>query len=269
MSPQWRDEIHIWIAAAELRIRRMRRGLRPTCVADATYAIDSTSDWKPVLAALDTNLAAATWSGAPARVVVSNRFARYAIVPWSDTLTRDAEHVAHARICLAGNYGTTGPDWRVCISEAAPGEARVACALPEGMLAGLRTVCDAHQVRISGVQPALIDAYNRCRQLLPRTACWFVNIEPSALVAARLAPRGWESVYSARIGADWPTELMRLRMFARLAAQNTADARVYVDAPERLRHIADCDEPDIEWLANSDATASADPDQRQSLRLQT
>jgi len=268
VSPLWRDEVRITFAAGEVRLRRMQRGLRARCVAEATHAIGSTSDWRIALATLDSALAAGTWNGAGVRVVMSNRLARYAIVPWSDTLTRDAEHLAHARICLADAYGNTGSDWHVCSSDAAPGDARVACALPAALLTGLRAIFAVHRMPVLSVQPALIDAYNRCRHLLPATACWFVNIEPSMLVAARLAPKGWQSVYSARISADWSTELLRLRMFAKLAAQNSDDARVYVDAPKRLRLAAAPDEPGIEWLETDDASA-IESERRPSVRLTT
>ena len=269
MSLLWRDEIRIWLAPGELRIRRLRRGIRPVCIADATHPIENATDWQPVITTLGSCLAEEAWRGAAARIAVSNRLARYAIVPWSDTLTREAERLAHARICLADNYGNTGPEWRVCLSEAAPGARRVACALPERLVADLRALLDVHRVPMLSVQPALIAAYNRCRHLLPETACWFVNIEPGALVAARLAPSGWESVYSARIGADWSTELLRLRMFAKLAAQNSSEGRVFVDAPERLRRSAETTEPGIEWLEASDESAIADSEDGRSLRLST
>jgi hypothetical protein len=267
VSPLWRDELRIWLAPGEVRIRRLRRGLRPACVADATQVIDSTSDWRPALAALGPSLGPLA-HGARARVVVSNRLARYAIVPWSDTLTREAELLAHARICLAESYGNTGPEWRVCISESSPGDAHVACALPAELVAQLRALLEAHRVPLLSVQPALIAAFNGCRQRLPQSACWFVNIEASVLVAARLAPRGWAQVYSARIGANWSTELLRLRTFARLAAQNSADARVFVTAPASLRRMAQIDEPDIEWLETADESAG-DTEHRHSVRLRT
>jgi hypothetical protein len=269
VSPLWRDELRIWFSPGELRVRRLRRGLRPRCVAEVSHLVDSATDWQPAVAALSNCLQADVWRGAAARIVVTNRLARYAIVPWSDALNREAERLAHARICLADNYGNTGPEWRVCLSEAAPGERRVACALPERLLDSLRELLEAHGAPMLSVQPALIAAYNRCRQLLPETACWFVNIEPGALVAARLARDGWESVYSARIGADWLTELLRLRMFAKLAAQNSDDSRVYVDAPERLRQLASPGEPGIEWLDAPDEAATADSADGRSLRLST
>lgn len=269
MSPLWRDELRIWFAPGELRLRRMQRGVRPSCAADATLPVDSSSDWRPALESLEGCLGVHTWKGAGVRVVVSNRLARYAVVPWADSLTYEAEHLAHARICLADNYGNTGADWRVCLSDAPPGEARVACALPAALLDELRGIVDAHGIPLLSVQPALIEAYNRCRHQLPKSACWFVNIEPSVLVATRLGAKGWDSVYSARIGADWPTELLRLRMFAKFAAQDAADARMYVDGPERLHHAIGDIDPAIVWLSNSEGGTPADDQHRQSVSLQT
>ena len=46
------------------------------------------------------------------RAVVSNLWARYAIVPWSDGLANEDERVAHARILLSEAYGGTGEDWQ-------------------------------------------------------------------------------------------------------------------------------------------------------------
>jgi hypothetical protein len=256
VSPLWRDEIRVRLAPSEVHIRRMRRGARPVCAAEITRFIESApGEWHPAIAALNACLGDSEWRGAHARVVVSNLWARYAIVPWSDTLTSDAERVAHARICLAETYGNTGQDWRVCLGNTAPGEARVACAIPEGLLADLRETLALHGTRMLAVQPALIAAYNRCRDQLPENAGWFVNIEAGALAAARLVPDGWDRVYSARIGADWAMELMRLKTFARLASRNGGNGRVFVDAPARLRRLAGASDPAIEWLESSEGGA--------------
>jgi hypothetical protein len=71
VSPLWRDELRIWFAPGELRLRRMQRGIRPSCAADATLPVDSTSDWRPALESLEGCLGVQTWSGAGIRVVVS------------------------------------------------------------------------------------------------------------------------------------------------------------------------------------------------------
>lgn len=268
MSPLWRDEISVWLAPCAVRLRRMRRGIHPTCTAEITRAVESAPvEWRPALAVLGACLGETEWQGAGARVVISNLWARYAIVPWSDTLTNDVERLAHARICLADIYGNTGPDWRVCLSDAVPGERRIACAIPEGLITGLRATLDAHRARTLSVQPALIAAYNRWRAHLPECAGWFVNIEEGGLAAARLAPSGWDRVYSARIGADWAMELRRLRTFARLAGQDSGSGRVFVDAPARLRRLADTSESGIEWLAAPEDAATSVAKHAQPLRL--
>jgi hypothetical protein len=248
----------------------MRRGLHPRCVAETTHAVESAPlEWRRALAVLNVCLGAETWQGANARVVVSNLWVRYGVVPWSDTLTSEQERLAHARIRLAETYGNTGQDWRVALSDAAPGEARVASAIPEALLSELRSMLDAHRVRMLSVQPRLIAAYNRCRTALPERSGWFVNIEPGALSAACLGPRGWDRVYSARIGTDWATELRRLRTFARLASRDESD-RIFVDAPARMRQLAEPCESDIEWLHVTDETGTpVGSTTSQPLRLHT
>lgn len=238
----------------------MRRGLRPRCMHEASHAIASTQfDWHPVLAALRARLGEANWRSANARVTLSNLWARYAIIPWSDALANEHEHLAHARIRLAEAYGALGEDWRVCLSEGAPGDTRIACAAPERLLSSLQETLDSQHTRLLCVQPNLIAAYNRWRHRLPELTGWLVTIEEGALAAARLIPGGWDRVYTARIGADWELELLRLKTFARTAAQHGDSGRVFVDAPARLRKLAGPGDAGIEWLesASEAETSSA------------
>lgn len=270
MSPLWRDETEVWIAPGEVALRRMRRGIHPACVAEKTRTVDADSmDWRPALAVLDACLAESEWQGARARLVVSNLWARYAVVPWSDTLANEEERCTHASICLAESYGAMGPEWHVCLGEGEPGQARIACAIHQGLLAGLRSTLAARRGRVLSLQPALIAAHNRWRDRLPESTGWFVHVEDGALAAARLAQAGWDRVYTARIGADWAMELSRLRTFARLAAQSTGSSRVFVDAPARLRRLASRCESDIEWLEAAEPAASVAAKRWNVMRLRT
>ncbi len=254
MSPLWRDELGVWLAPRELTIKHMRRGLRPVCIASTARELEGNgSDWRAALAALDAAVGGAEWRGAGARVVVSNVWARYGVVPWSDHLANEAERAAHARICLAETYGDLGAEWRVCLSEASPGESRVACALPEGLVTGLRVMLESHRIRLLSIQPSLIAAYNQWRQRLPEHTGWFVSIETGSLAAARLTPGGWDRVYAARIGDDWARELLRLKTFARMASQDAGNGRVFVDAPAHLRKLAGPCDAAIEWLEGPEA----------------
>lgn len=232
MSLQWRDEIVVSLAPRRVQLRRMGRGLRPICLAETAHTIDGGGfDWRPALTTLQSLLTEAAWSRVNVRVIVSNAWSRYAIIPWSNELTTEDERLAHARICLSEVYGATGPEWVVCLSDSHTGRTRVACALPEPLLTELRARLQDCGVRLLSAEPALTAAYNRCREQLPDDAGWFVNIEEGALAAVRLVPDGWDRVYTARIGRDWDTELARLRVFAKATLDGSNDWKVYVDAP--------------------------------------
>lgn len=268
MSRPWRDETEVWIAPGEIRLRRMHGGMRRTCVAETTRPVDNaSSQWQPALAVLDACLAENEWQGTKARVAVSNLWARYAIVPWSDALANDEERCAHARICLVETYGAMGPEWNVCLSDSSSGQARVACAMQDALIAGLRATFAAHRGQVVSIQPALLVAHNRWRDRLPQSTGWFVHVEDGALAAARLVTTGWDRVYTARIGEDWSIELSRLRTFARLAAHSSGSSRVFVDAPARLRRLAAPREPDIEWLEEAEPAAMSVPARPRLLRL--
>ncbi len=271
MLPLWRDEVRVWLTPRELRLRRLARGVRSKCIAETTRTFESEQfEWRPALAALYACLGEAQWRGASVRAVVSNLWARYGIVPWSDGLANEDERVAHARILLSEAYGGTGEDWHVCLSEAAPGEARIACAAPEGLLTELRSTLESRRLGLLSVQPGLIAAYNQWRDRLPEGAGWFVSVEEGALAAARLVPGGWDRVYTARIGADWAMELLRLKTFARMAVQHTDRGRVFVDAPARLRKLAGACDAGIEWLESpEDAVAPRDQRHLRPVGLQT
>lgn len=262
MSPLWRDEVAVLLAPRQLVLTRMSRGLRPRCIADLRRTVDASAslDWRPTLTALGSSLAEAEWQDANLRVVVSNHWARYAIVPWANDITSDEERLAHARICLANIYGNVADQWRVGLSHAAPGEARIACAVEGDLIDELNAQVAAHGLRLTSIQPQLVASFNGWRRKLEDASGWFVNIDAGALAAARLIDGGWDRVYSARIGTDWAVELQRLRTFGRLAAKHSENGRVFVAAPLWLRKLASTDDVGIEWLEDEDRGATDDED---------
>ncbi len=252
MSPRWRDEIAILLTPRRVALTRMSRGIRPRCIGEASLRVENGSyaDWRPALAVLHAQLADAAWQRADARVVISDHWARYAIVPWSDDIVSHEERLAHGRICLASIYGKGTDPWQVSVSEAAPGQARVACAIPETLLGEIRAALEDCRLRLVSAQPQLIAACNAWRDRLPDAHGWFVAIDEGSLAAARLVRESWDRVYSARIGSDWMAELQRLRTFGRLVAQDGENGRVYVDAPMWLQRLAGSHDTGIEWLVD-------------------
>jgi len=250
VSPLWRDEIGIFLAPHKLALTRMARGVRPRSAGEVAWTNDIVEDthWAAPLAALDGLLAKREWQGAVGRIVISDQWVRYAIVPYSAALSGEEERLTHARHVLTGIYGEVVSHWSVTLSDSRPGSPQVACALPANLLEELHLVLARHRVPLRSLQPQLVSAYNHWRSKLPDGGAWFVSIEQGSLAAARLAPGGWDRVHSVRIGADWTVELRRLQTFGRLASTTAQEGRVYVDAPAALRIAAGTSGADLVWL---------------------
>ncbi len=249
MSPLWRDEISIQLAPQRLALVRRSRGLKPRELATFEVAISAgdPGSWRPAVTALGRWLGEPPWQAANARVVLSDLWVRYAIVPWSDELQGNAERLTHARYALADIYGDLVANWTVRLSDPVPGKAQIACAMPTALFSELSDLIEQRGLRLLSLQPQLIAAFNRWRERLPESGAWFVSIEEGSLAAARLAPGGWDRVHVVRIGRDWAVELKRLQTFARLAGTRPEDGRVFVDAPKSLR-VSGGNDQGLEWL---------------------
>jgi hypothetical protein len=255
VSPLWRDEVGAYLSPHRLCLVRMKRGVKPSHVAEHELRFEGvkTDSWAAALEAFAGTLAQAPWAGTHTRVVIADHWARYAIVPWVAALDSVEERLAHGRQLLTSLYGEAVAGWDVRISEAPPQATRVVCAVPAELLAGVRAACAAHGSPLLSLQPQLVAAYEAWRHCLPQANAWFVSVEQGSLAAARLGRHGWDRVHGVRIGADWLRELKRLQTFGRLASNSPEEGRVYVDAPHAWREVAagaaaGGDSSGLQWL---------------------
>jgi hypothetical protein len=258
VSPLWRDEIGVYMAPHKLALTRLARGLRPKTVASSNWASERAEDnhWSAALGALEALLAKSEWQGAIVRIVLSDHWVRYAMVPYAAALSSTSERLTHARHVLTDIYGEIVGEWTVTVANGRPGVPQVVCAVPTALIAELRAMLVRHKLPLKSLQPQLVSAYNHWRAQLPDGGAWFVSIERGSLAAARLGPGGWDRVHSVRIGADWAVELHRLQTFGRLASAQAQHGRVYVDAPAALRIASGTNGPDLVWLDESQAGES-------------
>ena len=251
MSPLWRDEVGVHLAPKRVCLVRIRRGIRPTLAAEESrFEASATTGWEAALALLaDEFEREHTWSDACLRAVVADQWVRYCVVPWSDSLNSADEIQAHARELMAGVFGDAMTDWTISMSEAAPGNPRLASAIPTALLTTLRELASHHGQQLASIQPQLIASFNAWRHVLPAGAAgWFVTVDEGTLAALRMCGDAIDRVHAVRIGADWSRELKRLQTFGRLASASPADGRVYVDLPNALRALHPDASADLEWL---------------------
>ena len=158
--------------------------------------------WQAPLAALDPVLAGRK-GGGEASVVLADAFARYALLPWNDTLQTDEQWLALARHRFAGLYGARAAEWQVRVSETAPAGARLACAVDRELVERLAQKFAAAGTRLVSVQPFLVAAYNRIRASVGGGSCWVVVEERGRLTLVLIQRGAWLAIRSRRCDERW------------------------------------------------------------------
>lgn len=145
--------------------------------------------------------------GSRCEVIVSSRFARYVLVPFSTAVVGRAATEALAAHVFRATHGQRVDGWRVRV---APGRGlRVACALDAELLDSILAAATEHGIRLTGIEPAFAAGFNAAARRLP-ASCWFAVIEPERLVLGLLIDRQWRHLATARCGADPEGALTRL-----------------------------------------------------------
>jgi hypothetical protein len=206
--------------------------------------------------ACDPGFGAEPWQGAvhalqnltlraPATVVLSNHFVRYALVPWSNELSSEAEEDAYVRHHFARVHGERAKSWLLRSSEAPSGAPRLCSAIDRNLLEQLKAAFPkTGKARLVSVQPHLMAVFNRWRAAIPRSGAWLVLVEADRACAALHAKGRWQSVQNAK--GSWLALLERERHRVAGAVSDLvllhADPGVPDDAPgwklQRLPHEA-------------------------------
>ncbi|MGN8247967.1 hypothetical protein [Pseudomonas sp. SMV7] len=150
--------------------------------------------WVAAVDALAAMLSERGAGGAQLRVLLSARYSRFCLVPWSDVIGHPRELDAYARACFEALYGQTLDDWRIVLSPEPAGAARIATALPEALLLRLQALGRDHHLSLRSVQPYLMAAYNRCTEQLAQGDFLFVLAEPQRSVLLLAAGGAWQQV---------------------------------------------------------------------------
>ncbi len=187
--------------------------------------------WEAALQALAELLAEHAVRGGQLRVLLSARYSRFCLVPWSDAIGHPRELDAYARGCFENLYGQALDDWRIVLSPEPTGAARIATALPEALLQGLQALGRESRLRLRSVQPYLMAAYNRCSAQVEQGDFLFVLAEPRRSVLLLAAGGAWQQVL-AQGCADTDQALQALiERTCELYGERLP--RVYLHAPGR------------------------------------
>lgn len=203
---------------------------------------------RPWHAALDTLREDLNAPGKPervrVRVILSSRFVRYALVPWSAVPLRAEEALAWDRMHLEQAYGELA-GWRVVCASGAFGRARVACAVPQDLLDQLQRTLASKRHALDSVVPSFVLAWNRWRGKLTAGQLFGVA-ESDRLVMGRHGRTGWDSLRMLACASTCESLTAAMRRELSLLGA-PGDGRVFVFAPG-MRGGDEPSDPSVEWV---------------------
>jgi hypothetical protein len=200
VSPWSAERLRVGLGAesVELALRSAWSAARVLRSASAGFSARAGEPaWQPALDALSTALEAFNVRGRTAAVRLSNRWARYAVLPWSADLTRAAELEQLARLRFEQRDGAAVAAWSIRVCDSGWGRPWVACAIETALLDGLRSVLQAQGLRPGTVQPLLVAAFNDWRRRLGSGAA-FAVVEPDRICVGVFDGNGWGEIGSRR-----------------------------------------------------------------------
>jgi len=231
------DRLLIGLAPDALTLVRVSGGARARVADKRTVACDPASGrepWESAAGALSKLAEELAKLSARATVVLSNHFARYALVPWNESLAKADEEAAFARYCFAKIHGERSKDWDLRLSPAPSGTARVASAVDAPLVEAVRSAFSS-RAKLVSLQPYLMSAFNHARRQLAGARAWFLLVERDRTCLARLEGGRFAAVRNARGSLDGPEQWAGLLDRERhLAGGEPETEDVYVHAVSGL-----------------------------------
>ena len=219
MSLRWSEQLNISLAPTAVGGALWGRGWssQPArhvvlqCPSDAAAPA-----WRPALEALGGWVRELRVRHVPVRVLLSNHFVRYLVVPWTSGLSRRDERLGMARHLFRQTFGDAATGWNIQLAGAGYGQAALACAVEDELLVALRAAFAQSKLECRSAQPLFALAFNRFRAQIGDDACLIV-LEPGRLCCAVVRKGQWQSVLSARRTPDMSTARLidrQLRLMA-------------------------------------------------------
>jgi hypothetical protein len=204
--------------------------LEPGRATLAGIARESGEGWQGALAALDALLAERRVRRL--RLVLSNHFVRYLVVPEEAAVRSAVERTAYLAHHFSAVYGERAAHWRIAADRGGDG-AWLGAAVDAELIAAARALAARRGATLAGAEPLAVAAFNRARRRLGGGARFFAVLEAGRACVLLLDGERVLRVVNQRC-ADAQAELEPLVALEALDAGFDAGARPPLDVAEPL-----------------------------------
>jgi hypothetical protein len=195
------DRIEIFLSPQAIELKRLLRSGTTLSRRYRCLPADSDDAWRIAVGTMVHALEELGWRDVRAKLILSNHFVRYSLLPGGGSLRNDLERTTAGRHHLRTTYGDRAESWRI-----APGFSGGTCVLTAavdyGVIEEIIAVLRKLKLHIQSIEPLLTSQFNRCRRYIDAAPTWLATIEPGRLGVAYFENQTWRSMHSERIPDD-------------------------------------------------------------------
>ena len=237
MSPLLRNELRVVLCPDKVILLGLGKGLHRKVIVQKVLpctSLPGVPSWQPAMDTLEAWLDSNEISRANVKVILSNHFVRYALIPFSPDVTSRAEEQALALILMENTYGDPAKIWRLEIAVGGYGEPRLVAAVDEELLVAIENIIKSTTLQLVSIRPYLISAFNSFRNQMQGADGLFALAESGQLVLATFKNEQLFSVrrltLNGQLNEQLPSHLMREII---MVGQEAGDVPVYLHVTER------------------------------------
>jgi hypothetical protein len=205
-------------------------------------------DWESLTKYLRLALAEPICHGALPHIVLSNKFVRYAIVPWKNELSKTDERIAFTTHCFTQAFGERIKNWDFCISQPEYGQSTIASTIEPNLITKIHEVFDALGMPLNSITPELMLIFNhivnqaKINNLININdgddVFWIAAIQNQQLCLALHDESGWRLLKNMMTEADVIAQINTIMHREVINRNLTKDIPVLLYWPEldRMNH---------------------------------
>ena len=239
MLPHWlsltRQELTICIRPSSLILRRFtqRIGAKAICVDQKKIVLTQTihlHDIDPayLIKLLNKVLSDPRWATPTLKVILSEHFVRYAVIPWNTAISNEDERQAFVAHHFKAIYGEPMSDWHHCLSPVKYGQASLASAIPKTLLQAIDDGVTSHNISLTAVEPYLMTVTGQVMQVIKQQSlasrCCLAVVTDDRLSLAMIVDKQWQWIRCVQQTNDVSSQINTL--LQREALLNEAMANV-------------------------------------------
>lgn len=187
--------------------------------------------WQPATHHLDALLTSMQLKAkATLNITLSSDFVRYLALPAQPIHMSTKEKLAYAAASYREIYGEVVERWDIKLNNAPVHQTTIAVAIDRDLLTALHQLAIKHDLKLIGVQPYLMNAFNCLSKQLGEISGYLIIVELKRLLLINLNQGLCVDLRTFPLSCDWQVALKSL-MLRELMLRDTENKEVLVYAP--------------------------------------